>query len=180
MNAGKIFEQDFQKSVPKDALIIRIPDAAQAFHNTALRFSVKNPCDFILWNPPTSTLYFLELKTVDAKYISFERRESDYGTVHVHQTNSLTKFHSYGNCISGLVIEFRKLEKTIFLPIDEYNKLIEQITKRSFNFDDLEKYGVKYYIIPQKLLKTHYRYDIESFLKETALHDREEVDNNEN
>ena len=71
----------------------------------------------------------------------------------------------------GFVIEFRELETTIFLPIKEFLKLQSLIPKKSFNYKDLSIYNINYITISQSLLKTHYRYDINSFLEQTALHD---------
>lgn len=151
--------------------VLRIPDAAQSFFKSSnLRFSRKNPFDFLLWNPKTLTLYTLELKTVKGKSISFERTKEDHGEIHYHQIIGLENFEKIGECVCGFVIEFRELETTIFLPIVEFIKLVQLITKKSFNYNDLINNNINHIIIPQSMLKTHYRYDIEYFLKETALH----------
>ena len=42
--------------------------------------------------------------------------------------------------------------------------MIKVIPKKSFNFADLDEYKIKYFIIPQKKLKTNYRYDIHHML----------------
>ena len=151
--------------------VLRIPDAAQSFFKSSnLRFSRKNPFDFLLWNPKTLTLYTLELKTVKGKSISFERTKEDHGEIHYHQIIGLENFEKIGECVCGFVIEFRELETTIFLPIVEFIKLVQLITKKSFNYNDLINNNINHIIIPQSMLKTHYRYEIEYFLKETALH----------
>ena len=170
-NVGKQFEQDIVKSVPDYVGVLRIPDAAQSFYRSSnLRFSRKNPFDFILWSPNTLTLYALELKTVKGKSISFERTKEEHGEIHYHQIVGLENFEKIGECVCGFIIEFRELETTIFLPINEFIKLQDLIPKKSFNFNDLKSNNISYITIPQKILKTHFRYDIEFFLKETALH----------
>ena len=170
-NIGKRFEQDWIKSVPDYVGVLRIPDAAQSFYKSSnLRFSRKNPFDFLLWCPNTLTLYMLELKTVKGKSISFERTKDEHGEIHYHQIIGLENFEKIGECVCGFIIEFRELETTIFLPINEFIKLQGVISKKSFNYNDLVDNNIGYIIIPQKMLKTHYRYDIEYFLKETALH----------
>lgn len=111
--------------------VLRIPDAAQSFFKSSnLRFSRKNPFDFLLWNPKTLTLYTLELKTVKGKSISFERTKEDHGEIHYHQIIGLENFEKIGECVCGFVIEFRELETTIFLPIVEFIKLVQLITKK--------------------------------------------------
>lgn len=171
-NIGKIFEQDFQKCVPNYAGILRIPDSAQAFGRSSfLRFSVKNPFDYLIWNPKTLTLYALELKTVKGKSISFERTKEDHGEIHLHQINGLKHFGEVGKCVCGFVIEFRELETTIFLSIEEFSRLSESMSKKSFSYKDLTTYNINYVIIPQELVKTHYRYDVESFLRNTGINE---------
>lgn len=170
-NVGKQFEQDFIRSAPNDLGVVRIPDAAQSFYRSSnLRFSRKNPFDFLLWYPKTLTLYALELKTVKGKSISFERTKEGHGEIHYHQIIGLDNFEKIGECVCGFIIKFRELETTIFLPISEFIELQNAITKKSFNYNDLINNNVSFVTISQSLLKTHYRYDIETFLKETALH----------
>lgn len=170
-NTGKIFEQDFIKSVPDGIGVLRLPDAAQSFfRNTNLRFSKKNPFDYMIWNPDTLTLYALELKTVKGKSISFEREEKEHGEIHHHQIVGLSNWSKIGECVCGFIIEFRELEKTIFIDIDEFIKLINTISKKSFNYNDLINNEINIVTIPQEIKKTHYRYDINKFLNDTALH----------
>ena len=174
-NVGKVFENDFIKSIPEYAWHMRIPDSAQSFApNSSLRFSRKNPYDFIVWNPNTLTLYALELKTTKGKSISFERNKSENKSIHSHQIDGLTQVNKYSGIVSGFVIEFRVLEKTVFIPISEFNRLISIIGKSSINYDDLDKNNINYIIIPQSLLKTHYRYDIQTFFNKTGLNGRKE------
>lgn len=175
-NQGKVFEADFTKSVPAYVGVLRIPDAAQSFYRSPqLRFSNKNPFDFIFWNPHSLTLYALELKTVKGKSISFERTKEDHGEIHYHQVVGLDKFGRIGECVCGFVIEFREIVKTIFLPIGEFMKLQDAITKKSFTINDLDDNGINYILIPQSIVITHYRYDVKQFLNETALHGGMEV-----
>ena len=169
-NVGKIFESDFIKSIPDYAWHLRIPDAAQSFApNPSLRFSRKNPFDFIIWNPNTLTLYTLELKTVKGKSISFEKEKGESKLIHYHQIKGLSSVDNYDGIVSGFIIEFRAISKTVFISIKEFNKLISTIGKASINYDDLNKNNVIYTEIPQSLLKTHYRYDIQSFFDATGL-----------
>lgn len=162
-NPGKNFEAQFKKYTPDYCLIYRIPDPPQAFLE-GLRFSIKNPFDYILWDSKRKHLFALELKSVQDSYITFERYENAKGTIHWHQIEGLTKWGSYDGIIAGFVIEFRKIETTIFLPIDEFNRLITFVDKRSFNYSDLEKYNVHYKVISQNLIRSNYKYGIDEFL----------------
>lgn len=165
-NIGKVFETQFKKSTPDYALIYRLPDSAQSFGGSNnLRFSRKNPFDFLLWDSERHILYALELKTVDGKSISFERNKDEKGKIHYHQIVGLNEWNKYDGINCGFIIEFRGIETTVFIDIKDFNNLVSLIDKHSFNIDDLETYEIPYIVILQKKLKTNYRYDIDGFLK---------------
>lgn len=164
-NIGKIFEEQFKKSVPEYALIHRLPDSAQSFGgNSNLRFSNKSPFDYILYNSKSHLLYALELKTVKGKSITFERTKEDKGEIHFYQIKALNEWNKYDGVVSGFLIEFRAIEKTVFLQIDEFNKLISIIDKKSFNFDDLVEQGINFLLVNQEKKISRYLYDVETFL----------------
>ena len=166
MNKGKLFEQQLSKSIPDYALLYRLPDPAQSFGGeNNLRFSAKNPFDFLLWDSLKHRLYAIEAKTVDGKSISFERTKEDKGVIHLHQINGLNKWDKFDGIICGFIIEFRELDKTIFLDIKQMNKIMKILQKKSFNFSDLDECKIDYYIIGQKKARTRFTYDIDSFLK---------------
>lgn len=170
MNQGKIFEQDFKSSVPDYVLLYRLPDAAQSFGNSSkLRFSRKNPFDYIMWDSKRHILYALELKTVKGKSISFERTKDDKGEIHYHQVQGLNLWDKYDGIICGFIIEFRELDKCIFISISDYNSLVDIVTKKSFNMKDLEYNNITYFTIDRKLRKTRYSYDVDSFLERMQL-----------
>lgn len=169
-NIGKDFESRIQKYIPDYAKMFRLPDAAQSFGGSNnLRFSRKNPFDYFLWDSSRHYLYALELKTVSGKSISFERTEDDKGEIHYHQICGLNEWDKYDGTICGFIIEFRECQKTIFINIKDFNNLISCVDKKSFNLKDIEKYNINYVVIPQKLLKTKYSYDMDYFIKNTFL-----------
>lgn len=165
-NTGKRFEADFKKSVPSYALLYRLRDSAQVFGGSSnLRFSSKNPFDYLIWNSKKHILYALELKTVAGKSISFERNKDEYGEIHLHQIEGLNKWSKYDGIVCGFIIEFRKIEKTVFIDISEFNRLTNAITKKSFNFDDLDSHKISYMVIGQEKIRTHYKYEVDGFFK---------------
>ena len=111
----------------------------------------------------------LEMKTVAGKSISFERTKEEKGEIHFHQIAGLNEWNEYDGIICGFVIEFRKIETTVFIEISEFNKLINAIPKKSFNYDDLEKYGVQYVIIEQQMARTRYTYNMDKFLQDCNI-----------
>ena len=165
-SVGKLLEFQIKACTPDYALLYRLPDAAQSFGGGNLRFSNKNPFDFLLWDSIRHKLYALETKTVAGKSISFERSNQEKGEIHFHQIQGLNEWNKYDGITCGFIIEFRKIEKTVFIEISEFNNLISKIDKKSFNFDDLDKCKVNYLIIEQEKMRTRYRYDIDKFLKQ--------------
>lgn len=166
-NIGKVFEEHIKKSVPDYALLYRLPDAAQSFGGSnILRFSRKNPFDFLLWDSKRHILYALEMKTVNGKSISFERSKDDNKEIHYHQIHGLNEWNKYDGIICGFIIEFRQIETTMFIDIDSFNSLIDKVDKKSFNVDDIANSGLPYFIIPQKKQRTRYVYDIDSLLSQ--------------
>ena len=165
---GQLFEQQIKQSVPDYALIYRLPDSAQSFGaNNFLRFSNKNPFDFLIWDSRRHILYALEMKTVKGKSISFERTKGENSKViHYHQIKGLNEWNEYDGITCGFIIEFRELEKTVFIDISEFNKLIEVIPKKSFNYNDLQENNINYLIIEQTKKRTRYTYNIDKFLQE--------------
>lgn len=163
-NVGKIFEDQFKKYVPDYCLLYRIPDPPSGFL-TGLRFSIKNPFDFLIWDSKHHKLFALELKTVKGSSISFERSKEESRVIHFHQIAGLEKWSQYNGIVAGFIIEFRQLEKTVFLSIDEFKKLIKSIDKNSFNYKDLEKHNIKHRVIEQTLMKKNYKYNIKDFIE---------------
>lgn len=181
LNIGKQFESAIQKAVPKDyAMIYRLPDSAQSFGtNSNLRFSRKNPFDYILWDSIGRNLYALELKTVKGKSISFERNKQESGQIHYHQICGLNEWSKYSGTICGFIIEFREIETTIFLNITEFNKLSVAIQKKSFTLRDLEDGGLDFVIIKQEKARTKFKYDMVGFLENMRNTNHDKEKNNE-
>ena len=164
-NIGKIFEAQLKASTPDYALLYRLPDSAQSFGGGNLRFSAKSPFDFILWDSQRRILYALEAKTVQGQSVSYERDKTESGVIHYHQIASLRKWASY-NITAGFIIEFRKLEKTIFLPISSFDYIAENSNKKSLNYSDIINSEQSYIEIAQTKKRTRYTYDIDGFLRE--------------
>ena len=145
----------------------RPPDSAGSFgSNSNLRFSAKSPCDCFMFNG--KVLYTLELKSVGTTSISFERTKEDKCVIHKHQIDNLLKFSTYGNIISGLILDFRLSDNTYFCMIEEFVNMANNLDKKSFNEKDLYEW-CNPIEIEKKKLKVNYRYDICKFLKDTQL-----------
>lgn len=168
MNTGKIFENDFRSSINKDrCLLIRLNDQPQSFAKTA-KFSLKSPCDFILYDSLTKRLIPLELKTTKYKSISFDKlNESDNSSsskmIHRHQIIGLENFSKFDGVISGFLYNFRDeqhdTERTYFQNIKDFLKMYREINKQSFNELDILLYGAKKINGIKKRTKFHWNID---------------------
>ena len=111
--------------------------------------------------------FCLELKTVAGRSISFERTEKDKGVIHYHQIEYLKSCLNFKNVIPGLIIDFRETDNTWFLHINQWDALINSITKKSFNESDLLSYSHPL-LISKKKMKVNYRYDVKKFIVDTT------------
>lgn len=165
-NEGKRFEDDIKKSVPDYVLYYRLPDPPQSFGGSSiLRFSRKNPFDFLMWDSMNRTLFAIETKTVKGKSISFERNKNENGLIHIHQIDNLKKWNEYDGIKCGFIIEFRQIETTVFIDIESFHKLSNIITKKSFTIKDFDDNNLEYIVIPQVKKRTRYIYDLDKFFK---------------
>lgn len=163
MNQGKLFEKDFEKSIPKDIKLDRLKDPSVSYRynndknieDKSVRFAYKNPYDYILYKRPEQIC--LELKTTGKKLISFDGVNPD---IKKHQIKGLSNASKY--CNAGFLINFRDSNKTYYLPIENFNIIIKRINKKSFNEKDIKDYS---FLIPCKKLRKRYRYDINYLFK---------------
>lgn len=172
-NVGKVFENDFKKSVNSHHLLIRLNDPPQSFGGGTARFSIKNPCDYLLMDTKHRTLVCLELKTTKFKSISYEDVDGDDNTsrmIHKHQIFGLTKFSEYGSVEAGFLFNFRDdksaCERCYFMRIEDFNNMIKDSNKHSCNeIDILTNGAIK---VHGKKKRTRYTWDIDSLLDTIA------------
>jgi recombination protein U len=153
MNQGKVFEENFKKSVPEDAYYLRLHDSSIGFdiENSTQRFALKSPYDTILFRK--GRMYSLELKSVKDGTISYAGSNPK---IKEHQINELIKAARYG-IIAGFVLNFRNTENTYFLPIANFDFLRHESNKKSLNENDIKGISIQ---IPHRKLKVNYRYKL--------------------
>lgn len=170
MNVGKIFENEFKDSVEyhnkktNDIYILRLTDSASGFgmDSTKTRFSAKSPYDFFL-HRKNGIDVAIELKSTAGTSISFSL-DTNEKMIKANQINSLLNTSIY-NIKSGLLLNFRKYEKTYWISINDFINFAKNTDKKSINVNDIENYnGV---IVKQKKKKIRYIYDIE-YIMETG------------
>ena len=76
------------------------------------------------------------------------------------QIEGLTKAAKYPHVIAGFYINFRNVNKTYYLSIQQFHALTDQLPKKSINHADVAKFGIE---IEQKLMKKNYKYNLRKF-----------------
>lgn len=158
MNQGKSFEEQFKASIPDDIYWLRLRDPAQSFGtNSALRFSLPNPYDFMLFKD--GNLYVIELKSTKEKSVSFKGSSP---MIKQHQIDELTRASQYDRITAGFIFNFRSLPATYFMNIIDFNKYVESTTKSSININDVIQFnGLE---IPATLKRVKYNYNLSVLL----------------
>lgn len=164
-NQGKLFEQDFQKSIPPTCWIYRLRDNASSFANgSATRFTSSNICDYLLFDDISKTLFLIECK-------STQKTTVPLSMVRDNQIKGLVDASKH-NLIAGILINFRNdTNNTYFISIDNYVKMVNDINKKSFNIKDLlANNAIEIYSSKKR---TRYTYDIQEMInkmkKETGI-----------
>ena len=147
-NSGKIFEDDFKSSIDKDrCLLLRLNDQPQSFSKTA-KFSLKPPCDFVLYDSITKLFVPLELKTTKYRSMSYEdinEENPNTAMIHKHQLEKLLEFSNYNGVKSGLLLNFRteetNIQRTYYISIQNFLDMCKKINKKSVNEIDLINVG---------------------------------------
>ena len=169
-NSGKIFENDWTQSIPHSCFVQRLFDPPQILSQTSLtRFSNKNMCDYIVFDTTHQNLYLCELKTTQYKSMAFEDIYCETPAnkmIHKHQILGLNKWANYQNVVPCFILNFRKKglneQRTYFIHIKDFMKMISVIGKKSFDEIDLLQNGaIK---INGQRRRTRYTWDVNEFL----------------
>lgn len=174
MNVGKVFEQQFKKSVPDYCALIRLRDEAQSFVKSEYsKYSHKNPFDFIMFDSMNRLFYCLELKSTKQKYIGYEQlnsMEKQSKMIKKHQIEGLLKYSKFNNTVCGFLLNFRDekndMERTYFLHINNFMDIYNNTKKRSLNEVDILMHGgIKIFGSKKRI---HYTWDIDKFCIENG------------
>lgn len=162
-NKGKIFEQQFKKSVQKvDIFIHRIRDNAMSYVQSESVFTHKNMCDFLVYQMPF--LYAFELKHTTYPQISIQVSpdEEDNKMIKYEQIRLMNEAAQYEGIKAGFILSFEntkiETESTFFLEINRFIDFLSETGKKSINMLDIAKYGgIR---LKQNKIKVHYEYDV--------------------
>lgn len=163
-NRGKIFEDNFKRSVPEEILYERFKDGTANFNgnmNNNVRFQAKNVCDCFVYDG--SILLYLELKSHKGKSVPLN-------CIRENQTKELLKRQEYKNTIAGLLIEFSDLERVFYINIRDFNNFINDSNnnRKSIPFEWCRDVGIEVEI---KKLRTNYRYNVKKMYEDIINRD---------
>ena len=161
MNTGKIFEQNFKASVPKEYYFLRLQDPAVGFTGGASSFAVSNPFDCLLYTG--SMLFCLELKSKNGAITYWREDFETDGKKHTfeikkHQILGLQKAAGFPGVFAGLIVNFRNTGETWCLPIRQFLEYTKELPKKSINAGDAAQMGGL--LLPVRKLRVHERYDV--------------------
>jgi len=146
---GKKFEDDFKKSVPDSWTCLRLKDAGGWSNAENTRFTVKNVCDFILFD--THCLFLLELKS----HLGVSIPAANF-----RQLDGLLKYQGKQNCSQYFVLNYRKYNETYIMELQDIQDCLRG--RKSVPVSLCRERGVK---LPQTIKRTRYRYDLTVFNK---------------
>lgn len=160
-NLGKMFEQNFRKSIPISNKIYyyRLKDSASSYYggNEQLRFSQNNIADafmFVVGNYATNLL-ILEYKNHKGKSLPLT-------CIRENQLKEMIEANKKVGVIPMIIVFFIDAEKCYSLNIEYVDKFIKENDRKSIPIDYFEQYGTQ---IEVTKLRTNYKYNIEKWLK---------------
>ena len=163
VNEGKRLEQNWKSSVEEldNLWIYRLKDNAASFSGGSnTRFASHNMCDFIMFDDNSRTLYAIELKSTKSASVTLSM-------IRDNQIEELTKASKL-NLVAGFLINFRNNSNdTYFIEMCDFNKMVSEVNKKSFNKKDLINYNAIY--VESTCKKVNYKYNIKKFIKDTHL-----------
>ena len=163
-NLGKIFEENFKKSVPKDIFCYRFRDSASAYYggNENLRFSASNIADYLIYD--SLALRLCELKNHKGKSIPLNCIVGN--KTKEKQIEDLYNANQYSGIYCYLIVFFCDIERCFSLSIDKLKEFITLSTmgeRKSIPLSYFEEHGTE---IKVNKLRTNYKFAIDKWLFE--------------
>ena len=166
-NLGKQFEENWKKSVPDYMFYYRFRDSSGTWGgNEQLRFTPSNIADCLIQDPFTG-LHLIELKNHKGKSIPLSciigTRKNDKPTTKEKQINDLLIADGYSSVFSSLIVFFCDVERCFELSINSFLDFVNKGERMSIPIEYFEKHGTE---IKVTKIRTSYRFDIESWMRE--------------
>lgn len=164
-NLGKIFEENWKKSIPEDIFFYRFRDSGSSYYggNQMLRFSSSNIADCMIFTPE-SGLHLIELKSHKGKSIPLSCiLGNEKNKTKKKQIQDLVDANEHSGVYSSIIIFFSDVERCFELPINEFVDFVSKGDRKSIPIEYCEKRGWE---IEVTRLKTNHRFNVVKWLKE--------------
>ena len=151
MNQGKLFENQFKKSVSKldGVWLYRFNDGTGSWDSgQKTRFQTSNVCDFGMFC--RRTLFLLELKSHNGKSLP-------HSAIRENQIVGLKDSANYDGIVAGLLVFFSDLSRCFFLDARLVYAHWKSSGRKSIPVSFFEENGIE---VPCKKLRVNYLYDI--------------------
>lgn len=143
---GKIFEEEIKASFPPEFYVERYKDDTAGF------YGISNPADFRLYKYPYT--FLVELKTHKGKSIPLE-------AIRPNQIQGMYKAVQYKGIYAGFLLNFRDLEETYYIAVQDMVAYINSTERKSIPVDWCRETEVR---IEQKKKRTRYTYNLSGWL----------------
>ena len=165
---GKLFEEQWKRSIPEDVYYLRLKDNPSSFgkDSSFVRFTLNNPFDCLVFY--NGFLFPLELKSTSSKSISIQTKKEEKGKmIKINQIEGLSKSNKYENIFSGFLFDFRESEKTFWMGINDFLKFQEEKNKKSINEKDIIKYNA--IEVEKEKEKTRYVFSVKKLIEDVVV-----------
>ena len=143
---GKVFEEEVKASIPPDVYVERYKDDTAGFSG------VSNPADYRLYKYPYT--FLLELKTHKGKSIPLDK-------IRENQIKGMYKAIQYKGIYGGFIINFRDLEETYYIPVQDIIAFINSKERKSIPVEWCRENSIR---IEQTKKRTRYTYNLSKWL----------------
>lgn len=159
-NMGKIFENNWRESVPKNVFFYRFRDSSGTWSGgDNIRFTPSNIADCLIYD--SYALHLIELKTHKGKSIPFSCIVGN--KTKQKQLHDLEEANKHIGVYSSIIVFFSDIERCFELGIEEFLIFYNNTNRKSIPLEYFEEHGTEIIV---KKLRTNYRFDIESWLKQ--------------
>lgn len=159
-NLGKVFEQNFRKSIPDSNKIYyyRLKDSASSYYggNQQLRFSQSNIADAFLFYVTEYMNYLLILE-----FKNHKGKSLPINCIRDNQLKEMVEASKKMDVIPLLVVFFSDIERCFSLRIEDVNNYIKTSGRKSIPLEYFEQTAIE---IEVTKLRTNYKYNIEEWL----------------
>lgn len=151
-NLGKMFEEDFKKSVPNWCWCNRYKDGTANFRgdkNENVRFQANNICDFEVM--ADNKLFLLELK-------SYQGVSIPLSGIRKNQLEGMIKAGSYKNIKPYFILNFRNVQRVYAIKVQTLYNFILTAERKSIPLKWAMENGIE---IPGEQKRTRFKYNLE-------------------